>query len=404
MHRILYEAPQREMRFLLWEQLRLQDALPLQDIEARESIEQVLDQVRIFAEGAMTENYAQADEQEAYLDAAGVVRTPASFEMLLARYREIHHSWDSPPSPVVGIESEVIQNLIIEMLAGSNPSFVTYVGFNGPAQTLLNAFGSEHLKARYGPPLHKFDASACLCITEKAAGSDLTQIGCTAHRQGDGNYLMAGHKWLISAGMHELTRNIYYFVLARTRAEQGGMLGLSCFLVPRYLLDAQGHPSIDNGVRCREVVRKMGLRGCANTHLEFGEDRPTQAFLLGELEGRGLQQLMIMMTPARLCTGIYALGLAASACESARRYAETRIQGKRFDQSMSTQAQSLPICAHPDIYRMRLDMLAVTNGAVDTQKGLYFPQNRSNTQIGLYFSFRNVGKRCRRLIRKGKFS
>ncbi|MGP8431857.1 acyl-CoA dehydrogenase [Paraburkholderia fungorum] len=363
MHRILYQAPQREMSFLLWEQLRLQDATHLHDRQARESVEQTLAQVRAFAEGPMTASYAEADEQEAHLDASGTVRTPASFGALLERYREIWSAWQPPSDATPGIEAEVVQNLIIEMLVGSNPSFVTYVGFNGPAQTLLNAYGSDELKTRYGPALRSLEASACLCITEKAAGSDLTQIACVARKQESGTYLMSGHKWLISAGMHELTRNIYYFVLARTGDEQSGMLGLSCFLVPRYRLDAAGQSTIDNGVRCREVVRKMGLRGCANTHLEFSQAHPTHAFLLGEMEGRGLQQLMLMMTPARISTGIYALGLAASACDSARRYADARIQGKQFDQSMSNRAPSLPISAHPDVRRMRLDMLSVTNGA-----------------------------------------
>jgi acyl-CoA dehydrogenase len=363
MHRILYEAPQREMSFLLWEQLRLQDAAHLNDRHARESIEERVAKVRAFAEGPMTRSYAESDEQEAHLDAAGVVRTPASFGALLEHYREIWTASGGPIGGTPGIESEVVQNLIIEMLVGSNPSFVTYVGFNVPAQTLLNAYGSDDLKDRYGPALRTLEASACLCITEKAAGSDLTQIACIARKQKSGVYLMTGHKWLISAGMHELTPNIYYFILARTGEEKTGMLGLSCFLVPRYLFDAKGKPTIDNGVRCREVVRKMGLRGCANTHLEFSQEHPTQAFLLGELEGRGLQQLMLMMTPARISTGIYALGLAASACDSARRYAEARIQGKQFDQSMSNRAPSLPISAHPDVRRMRLDMLSVTNGA-----------------------------------------
>src|SRR5258708_7701403 len=89
MHRILYEAPQREMSFLLWEQLRLQDAAHLNDRHARESIEERVAKVRAFAEGPMTRSYAESDEQEAHLDAAGVVRTPASFGALLEHYREI---------------------------------------------------------------------------------------------------------------------------------------------------------------------------------------------------------------------------------------------------------------------------------------------------------------------------
>lgn len=155
---------------------------------------------------------------------------------------------------------------------------------------------------------------------------------------------------------------MYYFVLARTDPAQTGMVGLSCFLVPRYRLDADGRPSIDNGIRTREVVQKMGFRGCANTLLTFGEEVPTEAYLLGEFEGRGLQQLMVMMKPARISTGIFALGLASLAYETAHAYAQTRVQGKQFDQSMSARAPSLPIAEHPDVRRMRLEMAGYTMG------------------------------------------
>jgi len=378
-HRILYKAPKREMDFLLWEQLRIHQTLGLSSDQHRSAISSSLELAREFAEGPMAQSYAETDEQEAHLDHQGVVCTPASFPALMRRYREIWGSWQAHADEGRKPLPEIAQNLIIEMLVGSNPSFVTYVGFNGPAQTLLNTYGSDDLRRRYGPALATLSASACLCLTEKAAGSDLNLLSSVCRRQDSGVYHLTGHKWLISAGMHELTDNIYYFVLARTDAEATGMMGLSCFLVPRYRLDAEGRPAIDNGVRCREVVRKMGLRGCANTLLEFGQEVPSEAYLLGETEGRGLQQLMLMMTPARISTGIYALGLAASACETARIYAAQRIQGKKFDQSMSGKATSQPICQHPDVKRMRLDMLSVTTGcrAMIARLGFYQAQLRT---------------------------
>jgi acyl-CoA dehydrogenase len=356
-HKLLYQVPRREFDFLLWEQYRLQDRGTLQ----REAVDALLERVAAFAEGPMAHSLRETDEQEAHLDAEQRVRTPASYPKLMAGYREIWANWQDAPTR--DQSNEIIQNLVIEMLVASNPSFVTYVGFNAPAQQLLGAYGSEALKASYGPALRTLGASACLCITEKQAGTDLTQLASHAELGADGQYRLQGHKWLISAGMHELTDNIYYFVLARSNLQQTGMMGLSCFLVPRWRQDAQGQARIDNGIRCREVVRKMGLRGCANTHLEFSADgHETIAYLLGDTEGRGLQQLMMMMTPARISTGIYALGMASAAYSVATQYAQQRIQGKRFDQAMSSKAESLPIGDHPDVERMRLDMLAVTSG------------------------------------------
>ena len=358
-HKLLYKSPHREFEFLLWEQFRMHE----RGVLDREGVEALLKRVAEFAEGPMANSYRETDEQEAWLDADGRVHTPDSYPSLMQGYLDIWASWRSGAAAALPNSNEIVQYLIVEMLVASNPSFVTYVGFADPAQKLLNAYGSEALKRQFGPALADLKATACLCITEKQAGSDLTQLTSFAQRGEDGQYSLHGHKWLISAGMHDLTENIYYFILARTSESQRGMLGLSCFLVPLRRLDADGCPTIDNGIRCREVARKMGLRGCANTHLEFSADgQETIAYLLGELEGRGLQQLMMMMTPARISTGIYALGMASAAYSVASRYAQQRVQGKRFDLAMSNKADSLPIVQHPDIERMRMEMLAVTNG------------------------------------------
>lgn len=358
-HKLLYRAPRRDFEFLLWEQYRLHESARVN----RDAVAAQLDRIIEFAEGPMAAGYRESDEQEACLDEKGCVRTPDSYPSLLAEYREIWLAWLGASAADESGSNEMVQNLLVEMLVGANPSFVTYVGFNGSALKLLAAFGSIELQVAYVAALRSLRASACLCITEKAAGSDLTFISSVATPVGDGTYRLSGHKWLISAGMHELMDNIYYFVLARTDPTQRGMMGLSCFFVPRYRLDEDGMPSVDNGIRCREVVKKMGLRGCANAHIEFSQDGvQTVAFILGTAEGRGLQQLMTMMAPARISTGIYALGLAASACDTAGRYAAERIQGKRFDQAMSGGASSLAIEQHPDIRRMHLDMLAVTTG------------------------------------------
>lgn len=361
MHKILYKAPLRDMNFLLWEQFRIQDTLGVASPAQREFVAGNLALAQQFAEGPLAESYRETDEQEAFLTEHGTVQLPDSYPALLDSYREIWARWMQGAAANQNVPA-IVQNMVVEMFMSGNASFMTYVGFSQPAMSLLGTHGSAELNAKYGPALADLTATACLCITEKNAGSDLTRMTTLATRQEDGSYVMTGHKWLISSGSHEMTDNIYYFVLCRTDPAQTGMVGLSCFLVPRYRLDDVGKPSIDNGIRVREVVQKMGFKGCANTHLTFSEDVPTQAFLLGELEGRGLQQLMMMMKPARISTGIFALGLASCAYETAQAYALQRVQGKQFDQSMSARAPSLPIAEHPDVCRMRLEMAAYTAG------------------------------------------
>ncbi len=356
-HKITYQAPLRDMRFLLWEHFRLQDSPAAASAEDRALLESSLASAVAYAEGPLARSYRETDEQEAWLDEAGRVVLPESYPALLEEYRGIWETWRKGRTP-----PPLLQNLLVETFMSGNASFMTYVGFSQPALALLGAHGSQELNDLYRPALESLDATACLCITEQEAGSDLSRIKTLGLRQEAGHHLMTGHKWLISAGSHEMTGNIYYFVLCRTDPAQTGMVGLSCFLVPRYRLDEAGKPSVDNGLRTREVVSKMGFKGCANTLLTFGEEVETHGFLLGELEGRGLQQLMMMMKPARISTGIFALGLASCAYETALAYSRQRIQGKKFDQSMSARAPSLPIAEHPDVRRMRLEMAAHTMG------------------------------------------
>lgn len=361
MHKLTYQAPLRDMNFLLWEQFRIQDTLGFSSPQSREFIALNLKQAQEFSEGPLACSYRETDEQEAFLTEAGTVQLPDSYPALMVAYREIWARWmsaavdDLMPPPI-------LQNMMVEMFMSGNASFMTYVGFSQPGLSLLGAHGTVELNALYRPALEDLSATACLCITELEAGSDLTRLRALATRQEDGSYRVSGHKWLISAGSHELTDNIYYFVLCRTDPAQSGMVGLSCFLVPRYRFGADGCPSVDNGIRVRDVVQKMGFKGCANALITFSEEVPTEGYLLGEVEGRGLQQLMMMMKPARISTGIFALGLASSAYETAYAYSLQRIQGKRFDQSMSARAPSLPIAEHPDVRRMRLEMAAYTTG------------------------------------------
>lgn len=372
MHKLTYAAPARDMDFLLWEQFRIHETLGLDSAEQRDIIQTNMANARAWAEGPLAQSYKETDEQEACL-ADGKVVLPDSYPGLYQGFSEMWTQWQDGAAQGTAMPP-IVQNLIIEMFMAGNASFMTYVGFSQPARSLLRAHGSDDLNATYGPALQDMRATACLCITEKGAGSDLSKLAALATKQDDGRYLLTGHKWLISAGSHEMTDNIYYFVLARTDPKQTGMAGLSCFLVPRYRIDEGGAHSIDNGIRVNEVVTKMGFKGCANTHLLFGEDGvETQAFLLGRMEGTGLQQLMMMMKPARISTGIFALGLASSAHETSVAYSQQRVQGKRFDQAMSARAPSLPIAEHPDVRRMRLDMAAYTSGcrAMIARLGLY---------------------------------
>jgi len=357
-----YKAPLRDIQFLLWEQKRIQDTLlPHYPHLTQEKINKILSEAAEFSENILSENYQTADNQECFLDEKGVVHTPEGYDKLL---KEFQSFWGGLVRP--GDEDSlphVVHYALLELFLGANPSFMPYIGFNSLAAELLNTYGTQEQTLKYNEYLNAYRWGSCLCTTEASAGSDLSQLSMSATKQEDGRYLIEGEKRFISAGMHELTDNIVYFILARTSDAPKGMGGLSCFIVNRYGLDESGNPTIDNHVKCEEVVTKMGLRGLANTHLSFGKNGACYGELLGERENIGLTQLLAkMMTPARISTGIYALGMASSAYLNALDYAKIRIQGKRFDLSMSAKAPSLPIVEHPDVQRMLLDMKASTEG------------------------------------------
>ncbi|WP_340617570.1 acyl-CoA dehydrogenase [Xenorhabdus entomophaga] len=353
----IYRAPLEDIRFVIWQQNQTEEWLesycPWLN---RALVDQILQEAADFAELTLSASYQQADKQECWLDPAGEVHVPESYGTLLVSFRE---EWGdrlkSREQGGLGLPP-LIMYAVLEMFMGAHPSFMTYVGFNEPALQLLNRFGSPQQREIYGPPLAEYRWTSCLCITEADAGSDLSRISAQAERQPDGRYLITGEKRFISAGMHSLTENMVWFVLARIKNAPAGVLGLSCFIIPRF------DNGQDNQVRCSEVVQKMGLKGCANTHLRFGEHGNCYGYLMGENENIGLVQLLSMMTPARISTGIYALGMASSAYLNALNYAHHRVQGKQFDRAMSAQAPSLPIIDHPDVQRMLSEMKALTEG------------------------------------------
>jgi len=353
----VYLSPLDDIRFVIWQQNQTEECLKTHyPWLTRERVDHILAEASDFARQVLSASYQAADRQECWRDAAGEVHVPECYPELLARFRE---EWGTRLKPYeqggLGLPP-LIQYSVLEMFMGAHPAFMTYIGFNGPALQLLTRFGTAQQLERFGPPLAEYRWTSSLCISEAEAGSDLSRIATKAERQADGRYLISGEKRFISAGMHSLTENMVWFVLARIENAPAGVLGLSCFIIPRF---DEGR---DNQVRCSEVVQKMGLKGCANTHLRFGEQGNCYGFLMGDKENIGLVQLMSMMTPARISTGIYALGMASSAYLNALHYARQRVQGKQFDRAMSAQAPSLPIISHPDVQRMLSEMKALTEG------------------------------------------
>lgn len=190
-HKITYQAPLRDMAFLLWEHYRLQDQPGFAGPAARAQVDAALEQARAYAEGPLALSYRETDEQEVHLGADGCVVLPDSYPGLLAEYAGYWQSWQAGKA-AGNAPPHLLQNLIVEMFMSGNASFMTYVGFSQPALDLLGTHGSAELNARYRPALETLAATACLCITEQQAGSDLSRLKTLATKQDGGDYHMSG--------------------------------------------------------------------------------------------------------------------------------------------------------------------------------------------------------------------
>jgi acyl-CoA dehydrogenase len=358
--RNVYRVDLRELEFVLFEQFRIdQDLLgraPYQQFDA-DTTRQMMRLARDFAYQEMGPLYQSSDRDGCTLRADGTVRLPDGYQALWNKY--IAAGWGAMGTAGAPY---VLGMPILEMFLGANPSFTCYSGFCGSLAEMIRTFGSVALQDMFCDKLATSAWSACMCITEPGAGSDVGNIGTRAVRQDDGSYLLQGGKIFISAGYHDLTENTVYAVLARVQGAPGGTLGLSCFVVPRYAVTADGGIGADNHVRCVRLEQKMGLHGCATAQLSFGDSGPCRAYLLGEKENIGLRQLFLMMNQARISTGIFGLGMASSAYLNAAEYAAGRVQGSGLRQSFNPRAPRLPIIEHHDVRRMLLEMKSKVEG------------------------------------------
>lgn len=356
-----YRADLRDHSFLLWQQFKVQEHLLDTDIYPefdQDFCTQLIDHAYTFATQQLGPLYQSADRDGCQLSNDGQVTLPQGFESLWQDYLAAQWGRLGAPAEYGGLGAPyILAQVINELFMGANPAFMIYSGFCSPALYLIEKFGTEQLKDIFCQKLASNQWGACLCMTEPDAGSDVGNCRTKAIKQPDGRYQISGEKIFISAGMHQLTDNIAYIVLARVEGAKAGTVGLSCFVVPK--VDLSGN---DNGVNCLRLENKMGLNGCATSHLTFGADTPTYGYLLGERENVGLRQLMTMMNLARIATGIYALGMASSAYLNAAEYANERIQGTDFKQSFNPKAKRVAINAHVDVKRMLLEMKSKVEG------------------------------------------
>ena len=242
---------------------------------------------------------------------------------------------------------------IQEMINSANMSFALCPLLTQGAIEAILLNGSDELKRTYLPKMVAGTWTGTMNLTEPQAGSDLAAVRTKAERAG-AHYLITGQKIFITYGDHDLAGNIIHLVLARLPDAPEGVKGISLFVVPKFVLDADGNPSAANDVRCVSLEHKLGIHASPTAVMSYGDNGGATGYLVGE-ENRGLEYMFVMMNQARLSVGIQGLAIAQRAYQHAHTYAHDRVQG-RIAGDKSPGAK--PIAWHADVHRMLMSMRA----------------------------------------------
>jgi acyl-CoA dehydrogenase len=290
----------------------------------------------------------------------GVVTTAPGWKEAYKAWRE--GGWNAVTSPLEwGGQAlpQTLQAACTEMWHSASIGFA-----NGPMLTMagidaLDVHGSDVLKKTYLEKLVSGEWMATMQLTEPQAGSDVGALRTRAERAPDGSYRLFGQKIFITYGEHDFTDNIIHFVLARLPDAPPGTRGISLFLVPKFMLKADGTLGARNDVRAHSVEHKLGIHGSPTCTMIFGDAGGAIGFLIGE-ENAGMACMFTMMNRARLAVGLQGVGLAERATQQALAYARERKQGRAAGMKAT---EAAPIIDHPDVRRMLLTMRALTQAA-----------------------------------------
>ncbi len=328
-------------------------------------------------------------------NADNTVSTPAGFKAAYQAYVEA--GWGAvaaAPEYGGGGFPFVVGAVLEELISSANLSFSMCPLLTQGAIRLLEHHASDALKAMYLPKMITGEWSGTMNLTEPDAGSDLAAVRTKAEPQSDGSYLITGTKIFISFGEHDMTDQIVHLVLARTPDAPGGTKGISCFVVPKYLMNEDGTLGERNDVTCVSIEHKMGIKASPTCVLSFGENgRGAVGELVGELNG-GIIAMFTMMNHARIGVAIEGLALGERAYQQAYSFAHERKQGRA---SSTARGESALLIEHPDVRRMLLTMesqieamrrlIYVTAGAIDhSEHATEAADREGNEEIAALFT------------------
>ncbi|MEQ9640015.1 MAG: acyl-CoA dehydrogenase C-terminal domain-containing protein [Alphaproteobacteria bacterium] len=356
-----YSAPVRDYQFVLHEMLHLDryanlpgfaDATP-------DLIDAIIEEGGKFV-SEVIQPLNQVGDSEGCTWKDGEVTTPTGFKDAYKAYCEA--GWGGitadPDYGGQGLPS-VLGLVMSEMTSAANMAFGMYPGLTHGAYEAIRRWGTDEQKQLYLPKMVSGEWTGTMNLTEPHCGTDLGLLRTKAEPADDGSYKISGTKIFISAGEHDMADNIVHLVLAKIPGGPDGVRGISLFVVPKFIPDADGNPGERNGVSCGSIEHKMGIHGNSTCVLNYDE---ATGWLIGDPH-RGLQAMFTMMNAARLGVGVQGLAQAEVAYQNAVTYARDRIQGRSISGTKAPDKPADPIIVHPDVRRMLLTIKSFTEGA-----------------------------------------
>lgn len=350
-----YVPPRKDMQFVLHELVGLGavSSLPGYEEVTPDVVDAILDEAGKFASDVLAPLNWSGDQQGAKWH-NGAVTTPDGFKQAYRQF--VDGGWNQlrcePEYGGQGLPA-LVSTPVEEMFGAANMAFSLCPLLTQGAIEAIQLCASPDLKQRF---LHKMisgEWTGTMNLTEPQAGSDLAALRSRAVPEGD-HYRISGQKIFITYGEHDMADNIVHLVLARTPDAPEGVKGISLFVVPKFLLNADGTLGERNDVRCVSIEHKLGIHASPTAVLAFGDGGGAIGYLIGQ-ENRGLEYMFIMMNAARFAVGLEGLSIAERAYQKALTYAKERVQGTEITKKGGAR---VTIINHPDVRRMLMTMKA----------------------------------------------
>ncbi|MFZ4166531.1 acyl-CoA dehydrogenase C-terminal domain-containing protein [Brevundimonas sp. NPDC058933] len=355
-----YKAPVRDLSFVLHDVLEVERyANHFADADlSRDLIDQIIEEGGKFAEEVIAPINRPGDQEGCTIE-GDVVTTPKGWKE--AYHQMVEAGWTSLAFGTEyggqGLPS-IVSMAVGQFTAAASAAFSMYPGLTGGAYHGIEASASAELKQKYLPKMATGEWTGTMNLTEPQCGTDLGMVRTKAVPNGDGSYSITGQKIWISAGEHDFADNIIHTVLARVEGAVPGIKGLSLFVVPKFLVNEDGSIGERNGVQCAGLEHKMGIHGNATCVMAYEN---AKGWLIGE-EGRGMNNMFVVMNEARLGTGLQGLAIGDAAYQAAVEFANDRLQGRALTGPKNPDGPADPIMVHPDVRRMLLESKAFVEG------------------------------------------